>query len=193
VETVAELAEMQMEALDWKGAAKTLEDVRGLNVAHPRLHWLLGLLLDRQGDNGKAMREFGEAVRLAPEDLFVPERLSEEEFDRQVETALTRIPHRFRVHLENAELAVEPYPSDAFAREHDVSPFLLGLFLGTPMTERGYDTADLPPRIVIFQRNLENVCRDRRELVREIGITVRHEIGHLLGMDENAIDDAGHA
>ena len=74
----------------------------------------------------------------------------------------------------------------------NVPALILGVFVGTPLTARGYDHADLPPRILIFQHNLENICRSRRELIREIGITLRHEVGHLLGMEEEEIEDAGH-
>ena len=37
-------------------------------------------------------------------------------------------------------------------------------------------------RVILFKRNLEKVCRDRDELVDQIQITVRHEVGHHLGL-----------
>jgi len=187
-----ELAGMQLEALDLDGAARTLAEAGELDAEQAQTHWLRALVLDRRGQHEQAVEAFQEAARLAPEDCFVPERFTDEEFERHVETALAGIPDRFRRHLKNAELAVEAYPSDQLARDQGISPLILGLFLGTPLTDRSFDHADLPPRILIFQRNLENVCRTRQELVHEIGITVRHEIGHLLGMDEEAVHDAGH-
>ena len=187
-----ELAGMQLEALDLDGAVRTLAEAGELDAEQAQTHWLRALVLDRRGQHEQAVEAFREAARLAPEDCFVPERLTDEEFERHVEAALAGIPKRFRRHLENAELAVEAYPSDQLARDQGISPLILGLFLGTPLTHRSFDHADLPPRILLFQRNLENVCRTRQELVHEIGITVRHEIAHLLGMDEEAVDDAGH-
>jgi predicted Zn-dependent protease with MMP-like domain/Flp pilus assembly protein TadD len=188
----AELAGMQLEALDVDGAAKTLAEAGKLDAEHVNTDWLRALVLDRRGQHEEAIEAFQQAARLAPEDCFVPERFTDEEFEGHVEAALSGIPNRFRRHLKNVELAVEAYPSDQLARDQGISPLILGLFLGTPITDRSFDHADLPPRIIIFQRNLENVCRTRKELVREIGITVRHEIGHLLGMDEEAVEDAGH-
>jgi len=44
---------------------------------------------------------------------------------------------------------------------------------------------------VIYKKNLERVCRDRDELVEQIQITVRHEIGHYLGLDENDMERLG--
>jgi len=187
-----ELAGMELESLDLDGVERTLAEAAELDPEHAQAHWLRALLLDRRGQNEEAVEAFREAARLSPEDCFLPERFTDEEFERHVETALTGIPSDFRRHLENAELAVESYPSDQLVRDQGISPLILGLFLGTPLTDRGFDHADLPPRIIIFQRNLENVCRTSEELVQEIGITVRHEIGHLLGMDEDAIEDAGH-
>jgi predicted Zn-dependent protease with MMP-like domain/Flp pilus assembly protein TadD len=188
-----ELAEMQIESIDLAGGRRTLEEAIEQAPDLSRARWLKAVLLDREGDTEAAAGEFREAARLDPDECFVPERLDDVEFDRQVEKALAGIPPRFRRHLENVEIAVEAYPAEAFLREHGVSPLLLGLFMGTPMTLRGFESGDLPPRILVFQRNLENVCRTRRELVREIGITVRHEIGHLLGMEEEDLEDAGHA
>jgi predicted Zn-dependent protease with MMP-like domain len=189
----ADLAEVRLEGLDLRGAEEMIAEAMRLNPDLGRPHWLRAVLHDRAGDGEAAAREFAAAARLEPEDYFVPERIPEAEFDRLVEKAIAGIPPRFRRHLENAEVAVEAYPGEAFLREHEVSPLVLGLFLGTPMTLRTFEHADLPPRILIFQRNLENTCRTRRELVREIGITVRHEIGHLLGMEEEDLEDAGHA
>ena len=51
---------------------------------------------------------------------------------------------------------------------------------------------DLPPRIVLFKRNLERAAQDAEELREEIGVTVRHELAHYLGLDEEEIEDAGH-
>ena len=192
-ELATELAEVLLESLDLPGARLALDEALRLTPEPARAHWLKAVLLDREGEHDAAVGEFEAAARIDPEEFFVPERLGEEEFDGQMEKALAGIPRRFRGHLENAEIAVDPYPSDSFLRDHGVSPLLLGLFLGTPLTLWTFEHADLPPRILVFQRNLENLCRTRRELVREIGITLRHEIGHLLGMEEDDLADAGHA
>ena len=43
--------------------------------------------------------------------------------------------------------------------------------------------------VFVFQRNLERVCADREWLAEEIRVTVLHEIGHFLGLDENDLAD----
>ncbi|MFT5444502.1 MAG: putative Zn-dependent protease with MMP-like domain, partial [Myxococcota bacterium] len=40
-------------------------------------------------------------------------------------------------------------------------------------------------------KNHEKICRDREELIEQIQVTVRHEIGHYLGLDEEDMDRLG--
>ena len=42
-----------------------------------------------------------------------------------------------------------------------------------------------------FKKNLEKICADREELIEQIQITIRHEIGHYLGLDEDDLDRLG--
>ncbi len=48
-----------------------------------------------------------------------------------------------------------------------------------------------PSSIALFQRNLERMARDREELVEEIRVTLLHEVGHFLGLDEDQLRDLG--
>ena len=46
-------------------------------------------------------------------------------------------------------------------------------------------------RVILFKRNLEKVCRDREDLIEQIQVTVRHEVGHHLGLSEEDLDRLG--
>ena len=46
-------------------------------------------------------------------------------------------------------------------------------------------------RILLFKRNLEKIASTRDELVEQIQITVKHEIGHYLGLDEEEVERLG--
>ena len=46
-------------------------------------------------------------------------------------------------------------------------------------------------RVILFKSNLEKICRDRDELVEQIQITLRHEIGHHLGLSEEDMERLG--
>jgi len=69
----------------------------------------------------------------------------------------------------------------------------LGLFTGTPLDRQGEtgSPVDLPPRILLFQRNLERFSALAGDLQEQITVTLYHELGHYLGMDEESLDDAG--
>ena len=48
-----------------------------------------------------------------------------------------------------------------------------------------------PSSIGLFQRNLERYARDREELLEEIRVTLLHEVGHFLGLDEEQLRELG--
>jgi predicted Zn-dependent protease with MMP-like domain len=67
---------------------------------------------------------------------------------------------------------------------------LYGYYEGTPLTERGSESEPLyPDRIWIFQDPLEeDYGDDADEIVRQIRITVLHEIGHHFGLEDGEMD-----
>ena len=60
----------------------------------------------------------------------------------------------------------------------------LGLYMGASIQS---DDWDLPDRILLFQRNLENISPDRETLIQEIHDTVLHEVGHHMGLEEDEL------
>ena len=62
-------------------------------------------------------------------------------------------------------------------------------FDGTPLPDTA-DAVELRPNyIYLFQRNLERIARDREDLIEQITITLHHELGHYLGLDEDEVED----
>jgi predicted Zn-dependent protease with MMP-like domain len=112
-------------------------------------------------------------------------------FERLVSEALGRVPRRFRRVLSNIAIVVEDEPSPRLLSEMAIEPpgTLLGLYQGTPLTERQWAHGNsLPDRIVLFQGPLERSAADDEELVVAIGETLIHEIGHYFGMSEGQIE-----
>ena len=150
----------------------------------------LGLLAERRGEDPEPW--FKKARAIDPEEFPSPTHLTGAEFDDAVAQAIAKLPAHARPHLDNAVISVEPIPTDAEIKE-GLSPLILGVFHGTPIDER----LDLHPghqetvRITLFQKNLERFARDRAELLEEIRITVLHEVGHLLGLDEDELYERG--
>ncbi|MGO4243432.1 metallopeptidase family protein, partial [Janibacter sp. RAF20_2_2] len=70
---------------------------------------------------------------------------------------------------------------------------LLGIYLGTPLTERdgGWAAGALPDRIILFRGPLTRMCADAAELREEIAITIVHEAGHHIGIDEERLHELG--
>ncbi len=117
--------------------------------------------------------------------------MQREKFESLVADALASIPRRFREAIENLVIVVEDEPSRELLREMDIPPpgTLLGLYSGTPLTERGWDYGNrLPDRIQIFQGPHEREAEDDDDLVVAIGETLIHEIGHYFGMSEAQIE-----
>jgi predicted Zn-dependent protease with MMP-like domain len=113
-------------------------------------------------------------------------------FDILVADALAGIPSQFREALANLAISVESEPAPSLLREMEIEPpdTLLGLYQGTPLTERGWGHGNtLPDRVLIFQGPHERDADDEDDLVVAIGETLIHEIGHYFGMSEEQIEE----
>lgn len=107
------------------------------------------------------------------------------EFERLVEAALDDIPDEIARQVDNVVVLVEDDPPPG-------EPDLLGVYVGVSLTERTHDHAGLPDRITVFRRPLMEMCRDRTELVHEIGVTVVHEVAHHFGIDDDRLHELGY-
>jgi predicted Zn-dependent protease with MMP-like domain/Flp pilus assembly protein TadD len=156
----------------------------------PTAFHTLGLIAERQGR--PALRLFERARTLAPDDYPPPVHLEPAAFDAAVGAAIAALPEQAREHLANVVIATQPLPGDEELSE-GLSPTILGVFSGTPIDERSPvdAAAHQTARITLYQNNLERFARTREELEEEIRITVLHEVGHLLGLDEDELYERG--
>ncbi|HEX5475376.1 MAG TPA: metallopeptidase family protein [Vicinamibacterales bacterium] len=116
--------------------------------------------------------------------------MERDRFEKLVEEALRGIPRRFREAMRNVAVVVEDEPSPATLREMRLGRghTLLGLYQGTPLTERGWGYGNaLPDRISIYRRPIEQQCRTDEEVRGCVVETVVHEFGHHFGMTEDEI------
>ena len=114
------------------------------------------------------------------------------DFEQLVADALATIPARFREALSNLAIVVEDEPSPDVLETMGVEPpdTLLGLYQGTPLTERRWDYGNtLPDRILLFQGPLERGSEDEDDLVIAVGETLIHEVGHYFGLSEEEIEE----
>lgn len=122
-------------------------------------------------------------------------RLSDEEFEAVVEEAVRSIPEGFNKYLEDIVVDVEDMPDPETCADLGLGDArtLLGLYHGTPLTERHVeDPYRYPERIVIYKRNIERMCRSRQRMIAQIRKTVLHEIGHHFGLSERQLRELGY-
>src|SRR3712207_4511919 len=134
----------------------------GETAAHPRAP----RERSREGRRGSP-RQDGGVVEMTPE-----------RFEELVAEALDSIPPALTDLIDNCVVLVaEEPPAD--------DPDLLGLYDGTPLTERDSSySLVVPDRITLFRGPLLEMCEDEEEVVREVRITVVHEIAHHFGIED---------
>jgi predicted Zn-dependent protease with MMP-like domain len=112
--------------------------------------------------------------------------LPRDRFEELVRAALDEVPAELAELVDNCVVLVQDDPP----REE---PTLLGLYEGTPLTERGQGyTMALPDRITLFRHPILALCRSEGEVVEQVRITVAHEIAHHFGIDDDRLDELGY-
>jgi len=126
----------------------------------------------------------------------MPFRVSEKEFAKLVDEALESLPEQFRPYMENVSVEIRRQPNRALRKSLNLAPeaLLLGLYQGMPLTEKNATAPiDWPDRIIIFQRSVEQLCRNPEEIVAQVRRTILHEVGHHFGLKETDLRRLGYA
>jgi predicted Zn-dependent protease with MMP-like domain len=113
--------------------------------------------------------------------------MDRERFEQCVDRAVELIPPRLADMVDNVAILIEDDPPA------DEPSDLLGLYVGTPLTERfGYGgIGQLPDRIYVFRRPTLAICATPSEVVDEVVITIVHEIAHYFGIEEDRLHELG--
>lgn len=120
--------------------------------------------------------------------------MTRDQFKRLVATALANIPERFRERIRNVAVVVEDEPTAEQLRECEIAEdeTMYGYYDGVALPERYDGEPLLPDRIILFRKPLlENFGHDSDELRREIAATIRHEIAHHFGIDDDRLEKIG--
>jgi predicted Zn-dependent protease with MMP-like domain len=113
-------------------------------------------------------------------------------FRQLVDAALETIPARFRDAMKNIAIVIEDEPTAAQLDDVGIEPpdTLLGLYEGTPLTERQWAHGNvLPDKITLFQRPIEEDSESEDDVVIAVGETLIHEVGHYFGLSEEEIEE----
>jgi len=106
-------------------------------------------------------------------------------FERLARRVMASLPPRFQ--LDNVEIVVQEVPTAEHLAEAGFGPDegLLGLYVGTPLTQRGSAYQMTTPDIIyLFRRPIEAECSDHRDLWREVKRTLWHEVAHYYGISD---------
>ena len=118
--------------------------------------------------------------------------MKREAFRRLVDEALESIPPEFRDAMQNIAIVIEDEPTLEQLESVEIEPpdTLLGLYEGTPLTERHWAHGNvLPDKVTLFQGPIEDSSDGDEDVVVAIGETLIHEIGHYFGLSEEQIEE----
>ena len=116
--------------------------------------------------------------------------MNKKKFEELVEKAYDRIPQEYRDKIENVVITVEDYPTkeDLDTLEIRGEGLLLGLYRGTPLPQRSiWQGIRTPDEIVLFQKDIEKVCRNDKEIEERVDEVLKHEIAHYFGLSDAEI------
>ena len=116
-------------------------------------------------------------------------------FEKLVAEALDRIPPELRAAMKNVAIIVQNRPGPEAYEEgiDDPNEVLYGLYQGVPLPERTPDDSGTAPDVImLYQKPLEEDFPNREDLIREIEVTLVHEIAHYFGFGEETLERYGY-
>jgi predicted Zn-dependent protease with MMP-like domain len=109
--------------------------------------------------------------------------------EREVDRTLASLPRALRERARALPVTLEPVPNEDLIAD-GIAADTLGLFTGAEHAEEEH--VPLPPQIILFLENLWDFAGQDDEIYREeIRVTLLHELGHYLGLDEEDLIDRG--
>jgi len=182
---------------DLDRGAEAIDVLRGAVARSPDdadLWFELGYAAERLEQWELRQRAFHEVWRVEHDKpprhrLFLPDQ----PFVDAVEATLERLPPGVRAAIGNVAIMVEDYPDEWVVADGIADPRILGLFDGPVHATHGATSAasDGPARIYLYRWNIERQCGSADDVEEQVEITVLHEIGHYLGLDEDALHARG--
>lgn len=122
--------------------------------------------------------------------------MTREEFEKVVQGVIADLPEELQRLLQECSIITMDWADDELRTRigidhEDETPY--GFYDGTPVGLRGPtdNTMILPDRIYLFRGPLIEDFPDRDDLIDEIRVTLFHELGHMIGLDEDDLESRG--
>ena len=111
--------------------------------------------------------------------------------EAEIKATLRSLPSHLKARVERLPITLETVPNAELIADN-VEPDTLGLFVGEPFPDGEGMATPLPPQIILFLENLWDFAAGDAAIYREeIRITLLHELGHYLGLNELDLEDRG--
>jgi predicted Zn-dependent protease with MMP-like domain len=116
-------------------------------------------------------------------------QVSDEEFQRLIDQALTELPGEHVKNIKNVAILYEDVPTPEQRQKLRLggNQTLLGLYEGTPLSQRQGMTRLFPDKITLFKIPLSYHADTEDGLKEQIKHTLWHEIAHYYGLDHDRI------
>lgn len=115
-------------------------------------------------------------------------RIGAKQFEAEIVRAMGRLPRFLAEAAEEVGVAVLAHDRPAADRPGDVDG-LFAEYIGPTAAEFHTGESAHPPVIALYRSTFESECETEAELREEIYRTIVHELGHFLGLDEDALED----
>jgi predicted Zn-dependent protease with MMP-like domain len=107
----------------------------------------------------------------------------------EVTRTVAELPDDLRVRAASLPVTYERMPSRAL-EEEGIEPDTLGLFVGGDFLQEA--NVPVPAQIILFLQNIDDMVEgDEEEFREEVRVTLIHELGHYLGLDEDELERRG--
>lgn len=182
------------ERCEFDDAKQAFQKLLGDSQRAAHAHYHTALLLEREGKLAEAEKHFAKAQTISPDHFPKPVMLSREEFQGEVSKLLQSLGPEVKRDLEGVPVSVEDIPdvADLTTGDPPLSPTILGLFRGPPLTEGCLPEDGTPCRsIALYRKNLGRAVQSRDELIEQLRVTLLHELGHLRGEDDGELAARG--
>jgi predicted Zn-dependent protease with MMP-like domain len=115
--------------------------------------------------------------------------VSNDEFQELINEALSELPGEHVRNIKNVVILYEEIPTLEQREKTNLrdNQTLLGLYEGTPLSQRQGMTRVYPDKITLFKRPLEFSASSLVDLKERIKHTLWHEIAHYYGLNHDQI------
>ena len=117
--------------------------------------------------------------------------LSDEGFQELINQALDELPGEHAKNISNVAILYEDEPTAEQRQTLGLAAdqTLLGLYQGTPLSQRQGMTHLMPDRITLYKGPLTRQADSLEEVKEQIKHTLWHEIAHYYGLDHDRIHE----